>query len=398
MRDMACPAAVPHSIRTALAAAALLLLSACGLKLPDPTPYVAGCATSDIADPPADEARFFFLSSALPDCRAGTLELAPYRHPTLTHGTGLYTWKEPRKPSVEKPREPSPPMLAHHDEAQWLAAIDRELAAPGVDGRLLVFIHGYNMTFEESHEMAARIGELAGEEVPLVLLHWPSRANPLSYAVDEATVSWAQGPLDETLAELSARAEDITVVAHSMGARAAIRSVLSLDGYRRARPDRVRRIVLASADEDRDRVLRTGGSIDLMLRYKRQILIYSSYRDTPLDLSRRAHGYARLGSTDCRHDILFEKRILGKLGNCHRTAPREGLAPVSTSRIDPADHYDHSDFIEDCRARADLRAFLRGEPPPPFRIDISEGDLVGYEIVPDGMDPDGLCPAGKDST
>ena len=129
--------------------------------------------------------------------------------------------------------------------------------------------------------MAARIGELAGENVPLVLLHWPSRANPLSYAVDEATVSWAQGPLDEVLAELSTRAEDITVVAHSMGARAAIRAVLSLDGYRRARPDRVRRIVLASADEDRDRVLRPGGSVDLMLRHKRQILIYSSYRDTP---------------------------------------------------------------------------------------------------------------------
>ena len=391
MPEAACPGGIPgdgatgpsRTIRMALAAAALMLLSACGLKLPDPTPYVAGCATTDIAAPPEGEARFFFLSSALPDCRTGTLEMAPFRHPTLTYGTGTYSWKEPD--------EPTPPELEQHGRAQWLAAIERELAAPGVNGRLLVFIHGYNMTFAESHEMAVRVGELAGEEVPLVLLHWPSRANALSYAVDEATVSWAQGPLDEALAELSARAEDITLVAHSMGARAAIRSVLSLDGYRRARPDRVRRIVLASGDEDRDRVLRPGGSVDLMLRHKRQILIYSSYRDTPLDLSRRAHGYARLGSTDCRHDILFEKRILGKLGNCHRTAPREGLAPVSTSRIDPADHYDHNDFIEDCRTRADLRAFLRGEPPPPFRRDISEGDLVGFEIDPDAPDPDGLC-------
>jgi esterase/lipase superfamily enzyme len=378
-------------ISTVLAAAAMLLLSACGLRLPDPTPYVAGCAISEVAAPPAGEARFFFLSSALPDCRNATLELAAFRHPTLTHGTGLYSWKNPRKPSVAAPRKVMPPVLAQHARAQWLAAIDEKLATPEAQGRLLVFIHGYNTTFDEAHEMAARIGALAGEEIPLVLLHWPSRAHPLSYAIDEATVSWAQGPLDEALAELSARADDITVVAHSMGARTAIRSVLSLDIFRRARPDRVRRIVLASADEDRDRVLRPGGSVDLMLRHKRQILIYSSYRDTPLDLSRRAHGYARLGSTDCQHDILYEKRILGKRGNCHRTAPREGLAPVSTSRIDPADHYDHSDFIEDCRTRADFRAFLRGEPPPPFRINISEGDLVGYEIAPDGLDPDGLC-------
>lgn len=369
--------------RVILAAAATLLLGACGLKIPDPVPYLAGCATMDYAVAPEGESQFFFLSSALPDCRKGTLEMAPFRHPTLTYGSGLYGWNAPG--------EPIPPVLSQHDKEQWLTAIDRAVAAPSAEGRLLVFIHGYNTTFEEAHEMAARIGELASTDVPIVLFHWPSRASALSYAIDEATLSWAQSPLDEALADLTVRADDITIVAHSMGARAAIRSIESLDGYRRARPDRVRRIVLASADEDRDRVLRKGGSVDLMLRYQRQILIYASYRDTPLDLSRRAHGYARLGSTDCRYDILFVRRLLGKLGNCHRTAPRDGLATVSTSLIRPADHYDHNDFIEDCRTRADFAAFLRGEPPPPFRRDISDGDLSGFEIVPDGPDPDGLC-------
>lgn len=371
-----------------LTAAAFMLLTACGLKIPDPVPFVEGCSRSEFAPAPEGQSQFFFLSSALPDCRTGTLKMAPFRHPVLTHGSGLYNWDGPRKPS--------PAVLGQHDRAPWLAAIEKKLAAPKAKGRLLVFIHGYNTTFDEAHEMGARIGALAGEDVPLVVLHWPSRASALSYAIDEATVSWAQGPLDEALAELSARADDITVVAHSMGARAAIRSVLSLDGYAQARPDRVRRIVLASADEDRDRVLRKDGSADLLLRYKRQILIYASYRDTPLDLSRRAHGYARLGSTDCQYDILYARHILGKLGNCHRTAPRDGLATVSTSLINPADHYDHNDFIEDCRTRADFAAFLRGDPPPPFRRDIGDGDLAGFEIAPDAPDPDGLC-SGKNS-
>lgn len=372
--------------RAILAAAALLLLGACGLPIPDPVPYQAGCATVAVAEPPADQAQFFYVSSALPDCRKGTLTLAPFRHPVLTYGSGLYRW--------EAPREPLPPVLVQHGEEPWRAAIASAVASPKAKGRLLVFFHGYNTDFDDAHKMAARVSELAGEDVPLVILHWPSRNGLLSYSVDEATVSWVQGPLDETLAQLTTIADDITIVAHSMGARAAIRSVEALDGYRGARPDRVRRIVLASADEDRDRVLRRGGSADVMLRYQRQILIYASYRDTPLDLSRRAHGYARLGSTDCKYDILFARRVLGKLGNCHRTAPRPGLAMVSTSLIRPVDKGDHNDFIEDCRTRADLAAFLRGEPPPPFRRDIGDGDLAGYEIAPDGPDPEGLCNEG----
>lgn len=361
----------------------MMLLTGCALNIPDPVPYVAGCATRDFTPAPEGEAQFFFLSSALPDCRTGTLKLAPFRHPVLTYGSGLYGW--------EGPREPMPPVLIQHAKTQWLDAIEQKVASPAAKGRLLVFIHGYNMTFDEAHEMAARIGELAGDDVPLVLFHWPSREGALSYSIDEATLSWSQGPMDQALAELTARADDVTVVAHSMGARSAIRSVVALDGFREARPDRVRRIVLASADEDRDRVLRKGGSADLLLRFQRQILIYASYRDTPLDLSRRAHGYARLGSTDCSYDILFARRILGKLGNCHRTAPRKGLAMVSTSLINPADHYDHNDFIEDCRTRADFAAFLRDAPPPPFRRDIGDDDLAGYEIAPDAPDPDGLC-------
>jgi esterase/lipase superfamily enzyme len=365
------------------AAAALLLLAGCGLTIPDPVPYLAGCATTDHTPAPEGVDEFFFLSTALPDCRGGKLTMAPFRHPVPTYGSGRYGW--------EAPREPLPAVLTQHGKDQWLAAVARKVASPAAKGRLLVYIHGYNTTFDEAHEMAARIGELAGKDVPVVVLHWPSRAGALSYAVDEATVSWAQGPLDEALAELSARAEDITVVAHSMGARAAIRSVVALDGFRGARPDRVRRVVLASADEDRDRVLRKGGSADELLRYRRQVLAYASYRDTPLDLSRRAHGYARLGSTDCKYDILFARRVLGKLGNCHRAAPRAGLAMVSTSLINAEDSFDHNDFIEDCRTRADFAAFLRGDPPPPFRRDIGDGDLAGYEIAPDVPDPDGLC-------
>jgi len=385
MRDLAQWPAGAARLKALFAAAGLLLLAGCGLTIPDPVPYLAGCATSDVAAAPEGKAQFFFLSSALPDCRTGTLALAAFRHPVLTYGSGRYGWAAPDKPL--------PPVLAQNDKEQWLAAIAERVAAPAANGRLLVFIHGYNTTFDEAHEMAARIRELAGDDVPLVLLHWPSRGKPTTYAIDEATISWAQGSLDETLAELTARADNITVVAHSMGARAAIRSVVALDGFRGARPDRVQRIVLASADEDRDRVLRKGGSIDELLRHQREVLVYASYRDDPLDLSRLAHGYARLGSTDCKYDVLFARRILGKLGNCHRAAPRKELAMVSTSLINAEDTYAHNDFIEDCRTRADFAAFLRGDPPPPFRRNISDGDLAGYEIAPDGPDPDGLCPA-----
>jgi len=58
-------------VRALIAAAALLVLGACGLKIPDPVPYLADCATSDFVPAPDGESQFFFPPAPCPIAAPG---------------------------------------------------------------------------------------------------------------------------------------------------------------------------------------------------------------------------------------------------------------------------------------------------------------------------------------
>ncbi|WP_394727583.1 alpha/beta fold hydrolase [Altererythrobacter sp. GH1-8] len=361
-------------LRNLLAAAlSAALLAGCALQPPDPAPLVEGCANVPVSAP-ADEAKlqFFFHSTAIPDCRDGGLKLAPYRHPDETYGSGTYELIE---------GDAQPPSLAKHSDEDWFVAIENAVnAAP--DRRLIVFIHGYATSFEEAHKDAAEVRALAGEDIPLVVMHWPSRNKAQDYLLDQASIGWAQDNIVEALGVLTILADDITLVTHSMGAQAGIASVIALDELSAARAGVIKRIVLASPDFDRDQALRIGGAVDQMLGRERQLLIYASQEDKALRASRTVNGYARLGTTSCEFDLVYARRALGKDGNCHLTAPRQGLAMVETGPSQADGYLRHNDFLDSCHVRADLRAFLRDEPAPPYRVQIGDEENEGYVIDP----------------
>ena len=202
---------------------------------------------------------------------------------------------------------------------------------------------------------------------------------------DEDNIAWAQDYLDDLLLSLSAMSDDITIVSHSMGARALLRAVERLDLEDRGRGGNVRRIVLASPDVDRDQVLRANGTLTRLLsQQNRTVLIYVSQRDIGNRASQWVHGYARLGSSDCRYDVVFARRSLGRDGNCHLAVSNERLAIVETSATSADGIFRHHDFVDACAARVDLAAFFRNneikwrEP-----VERPGESLVGYRIVPD---------------
>lgn len=364
-----------RSSQTIMAVVLAMVLAGCGLNVPDPAPYVAGCTNVPVSDmTEEDEKQLFFMSTALPDCRKGGLQLANYRHPQRTFGSGTYAFISEM--------EPLSPTLAKHDEAEWLEALRQAVSQPGNNGRLLVFIHGYRTDFEIAHKDAVRVRALVAQDQPLVILHWPSRNRTTDYFLDEASIAWAQDSIDEVLAKLTTVADDIALVTHSMGARAGLKSVVSLEAKPYARAEHIRRIALASPDFDRHTALRDGGMVDQVLKHGRELLVYASKADVPLRLSRTAHGYARLGSTDCRYSVEFEKRTLGESGRCHLTRPRDGFAIVDTGPAPIEGALRHNDFLDSCHVRADLAAFLNGQEPPAYRVDVSEGELTGFAINP----------------
>lgn len=348
------------------------LLAGCALQPPDPAPMVEGCTDVPVETSADNETeQFFFLSTAIPDCRSGLLKLAPYRHPDFTLGSGTYQLIE---------GDPQPPMLAKNAPDHWFEALENAIDAQP-ERRVIVFIHGYATSFEEAHRDAAGVRKLAGK-VPLVLLHWPSRDKAQDYLLDQASIGWAQDNITDVLSLLTMMADDVTLVTHSMGAQAGTAAVIALEGAPDARREVIKRIVLASPDYDRNQALRIGGAIDQLLKTNRKLLVYTSAQDKALAASRTVNGYARLGSTSCEFDLIYDRRALGKDGNCHLTSPRQGFAIVDTGPSGADGYLRHNDFLKSCFVRADLRAFLRDEPTPPYRVRIGDDEREGYVIDP----------------
>jgi esterase/lipase superfamily enzyme len=361
--------------------AASVSLAACGgVRIPRPQPFIADCPRFTRPAPAEPVGGFYFATSRLPDCREDRLQFTGYRDPHVSFGIS------------DLPSQGDEPWKQHTSillaKTPWRNALQRSIDADGNEGRLIVYVHGYYNNFEDALHRASNLRALNSPGVPVVVFSWPSLNRRPDYTRDEDSIAWAQDQLDELLLELSEMSREITIVSHSMGARAVLHAVERLDLRDPAKGGRVRRIVLGSPDIDRDQVLRRHGLFERLLRQpQRQILAYVSRHDRAIGLSLAVHGYARLGSSRCDYDVMFARRELGENGDCHLAAENENLAIVDTSDAVPTTRARHHDFVATCAGRADLAAFLRGEPIEwRQRIERTEetgNRLVGYRIVPE---------------
>lgn len=362
---------------------AALTLCACGVRLPDTASYLDPCPA--VIDEPISTtgSDIFFVATNLADCRKDSMRLSSYRSVDVSYGisslgSGSTPWKRHS--------------TLRYNHAAWLETLKSRIAYSQNDGRLLVYVHGFNNSYEDALERAMKLSRLYYQGVPVVVFSWPSRNRAVSYTYDEDSTAWTQDHFDALLTELSLVSSDITVVGHSMGNRVLLRGLLRLDGDPGARSTAVRKVVLASPDIDRHLVLRNNGMLDTILKHGSQVVIYASVSDRPLRGSRAVHGYARLGSTDCRYDVDPELRAAGKAGRCALTIQRPGLTLVDTSMVHTGDFLRHADFVDSCPVRQDLSAFLRGKELPRLRESVTS-DNDSYVLIPNGRAEElGLCP------
>ena len=91
---------------------------------------------------------------------------------------------------------------------------------------VLVFVHGYNVTFADAARRAAQLKCDLKFTGTAALFSWPSVASPWpwKYTVNEANVAWAVPDLREFLRLLRVEvgARTVSVIAHSMGNRALV--------------------------------------------------------------------------------------------------------------------------------------------------------------------------------
>lgn len=178
------------------------------------------------------------------------------------------------------------------DSLRMVQRIDLDLA--GTRSRdLLVFVHGFNVSFADAAVRAAQIAADAGFDGTILVFSWPSAASVTAYVRDLQTARNAGYHLLRTLrgVAMAARPDRIHLLGHSMGSEVIGKAAL-LSAQGDSLPP-LAQVILAAPDIDA-RVFRR--EVFPMLGPRAQRLtLYASSDDDALRASRVVNGVWRLG-------------------------------------------------------------------------------------------------------
>lgn len=211
-------------------------------------------------------------------------------------------------------------------DAAFRQALAADIARNG--GRALVFIHGYNTSFDKAVYRATQIAHDAGYPGTPVLFTWASAGNPIDYVYDNNSATIARNALGDTLRLVaSAGARRIDIVAHSMG------NWVTMEALRQAAAagdrdfgGRLGDVILAAPDIDIDvfkSQLRDYGPPD------KPFIVVTSARDRALNVSGFIAGRSRAGDYADARDLASYGVIVADLSN-----------------VDAGDGLNHTTFVE----------------------------------------------------
>jgi esterase/lipase superfamily enzyme len=165
----------------------------------------------------------------------------------------------------------------------------------GVTSHALLFLHGFNVTFEEAAIRAAQIG--CDLKVPgaTAFFSWPSRGSVAAYPVDEATIETSEQAITDFLVDFTANcgAEKVHVIVHSMGNRGLLRAMQRIAANAETQGKvKFGQVFLAAPDVDRDLFLELA---HLYPERAERTTLYASNADLPVHLSAKLHDAPRAG-------------------------------------------------------------------------------------------------------
>lgn len=176
-----------------------------------------------------------------------------------------------------------------------IARAMREAESNAGASQALVFIHGFNVSFEEAAIRAAQIGYDLKVPGATAFFSWPSRGEVAAYPADEASIEASERAIADFLVEFAERssAGTLHVIAHSMGNRGFLRALQRIAADADARSKvKFGQIFLAAPDVDRD--LFTDLAY-LYGQFAQRTTLYASARDLPVHLSAKLHDAPRAG-------------------------------------------------------------------------------------------------------
>lgn len=203
------------------------------------------------------------------------------------------------------------------------------------DGRLLVFVHGYNVRFADAVYRLAQIAEDMPVTAAPVLFSWPSAGELLGYHYDRESATYARDALEIVLSQAveSENISQVTILAHSMGSWITMEALRQMSIRHGRTPEKIADVILAAPDLD----------IDV---FEQQFLTLGDDRpfftfivsadDRALDLSKRlARGEQRLGAIDPSEEP-YRSRI----------EQTPGITVIDLSQVKGGGAARHSKFAE----------------------------------------------------
>lgn len=181
-------------------------------------------------------------------------------------------------------------------EADFWPALQAEMArAESGAPHGLVFLHGYNVSFQDAAIRAAQMGFDLKVSGATALFSWPSQGTLAGYPADAAAIEASEEAITRFLADFAQRsgAAMVHLVAHSMGNRGLLRALqrLAADAELRAGV-KFGQIFLAAPDVDRDLFLSLAR---LYPQFSDRTTLYASDGDKAVATSAWLHAGPRAG-------------------------------------------------------------------------------------------------------
>lgn len=208
---------------------------------------------------------------------------------------------------------------------------------------VFVFVHGFNVTFEESVKRTAQLAHDLGYPGIPVTYSWPSQgaASLSAYTTDSNYSDWAFPHLKDFLVDIKnqTQADRIHVLAHSMGNKVLTKAIKSLDTGELL----LNQVILAAPDIDAE-IFKDQIAPYLTGKAERYSM-YVSAKDAALILSNRLQKGNRVGSA--RDDIVIV----------------DGVDTIDASTIDTS-VLGHSYYGDERELIMDIYNIIKNDIPP----------------------------------
>lgn len=220
-----------------------------------------------------------------------------------------------------------------------------DLLVQATSGRsVLIYVHGFNQTFESAALDAARLSDGIKFDGETVVFSWPSKGKLVDYGYDRESAMWSRDALEQVIEDLMASPTigRINVVAHSVGTMLTMETLRALYARRGDEAGfRIGTIVFASPDIDVDVFTSSLGHVGPLAG---KITVITATNDRALAVSRMLNGgIARVGAA--------EKARLEKFGLRVIDASSEGWGIIN-----------HDLFLSDASVRQVIREVVNGTP------------------------------------